>query len=837
MRTKLILLFNALAILHSISSYGQQTQADEPLLAILEQLQERFQVQFNYASAVIENIQIQNPGNDLGLNDVIVYLKERTGLDFDFISDTVISVKAKPLKLCGFIKDKDSGEPLSFTTVQSKGNGTISDDEGYFELILTDLEDLIVIRHIGHKTLRREFKFFKIGDCNPIYLVQEQQKLPEIVLSDYLVRGMDKLDNGSFRLDFDRFSILPGLVEEDVLQSVQALPGIQSIDETVSNLNIRGGSNDQNLILWDGIKMYQSGHFFGLISMYNPQITQEVTLQKNGTSTAYTDGVSGTIAMSTDKNLNPNLKGSLGVNLIDANGFLDAPLGQNASIQIAARKSISDFFETPTYSEYFDRITRDTEVAANVETVTNSNVDFDFYDASVRFLYRPNDKDFLRLNFIYTANQVTFDENAMLEGNQEIRESSVDQNSIAGGFHHRRIWNRNFTTEFSVYETDYKLKAINANILQDQRFLQENKVSETGVRAMAINRLFDNLGWSNGYHFTETKITNLDDVDDPIFRRLEGEVLRTHGLFTEVDWASSNNQTSLNAGVRFNYLDKFRKQLWEPRVSFNQKFLDWFNLELLGESKHQNTSQVINFQNDFLGIEKRRWQLSNDSSIPILQSKQGSLGLSYKKGSWLVNTVVFLKEVKGITTQSQGFQDSYEFVKTSGKFDAQGVEVLLRKQLQNWNIWLSYGYLDSKYDFGELEETAFRNNFDITHSLSSGITFSTNALHLAAGANWRTGKPFTATVVGNETTDGEINYGQTNGTQLDDYLRLDVSAIYRAKLGNKTHLRLGVSVWNVLNRENPINTFYRLDEQDNAQQIIQQSLGITPNATMKILFN
>ncbi|WP_420319780.1 TonB-dependent receptor [Flagellimonas sp.] len=834
MKNRLILLFHILTILYSIPFFGQQTETEETLLTILVALQERFQVRFNYASELIENIKIAKPDADLDLQSAVEFLKNQTGLDFDFISEEVITIKAKPLRLCGYIRDKDTGELLPYTTIQSLKSGTVSNESGYFELPVASASDLILIRHFGHKTIRREYRFFKTGDCGTIHLVPEQQLLPEIVLSDYLIRGLDKLDNGAFQLDFDRFSILPGLVEEDVLQSVQALPGIQSIDETVSNINIRGGSNDQNLILWDGIKMYQSGHFFGLISMYNPQITQKVTLQKNGTSTAFTDGVSGTIAMTTDKNINPELKGSFGINLIDINGFADAPLGKNASVQVAARKAISDFFETPTYSEYFNRITRDTEIDSNVEAVTNSNVGFDFYDTSLRLLYRPSDKDFVRLNFIYTANEVAFDENAIFDGNEEIKESRLDQSSIAGGFYYSRQWKPNFTTELSVYETDYKLRAINANILQDQRFLQENKVSETGVRAMAKSTLSENFGWNNGYHFTETKVTNLDDVDNPIFRRLDGEVLRTHGLFSEVNWSTTNKETIINAGVRFNYLDKYQKQLWEPRLSFNQKILDVFNLELLGEFKHQNTSQVINFQNDFLGIEKRRWQLSNDANIPIIRSKQGSLGLSYKEDGWLVNAVGFIKEVEGITTQSQGFLDRYEFVRTSGKYNANGIELLLRKQLQNWNMWLSYGYLDSQYTFEELVEIHFRSNFDIIHSVSSGITFSTQKLHMAAGVNWRTGKPFTSTVLGNEVVDGQINYAEANGSQLEDYVRLDVSAIYKMELGKKMGLQAGLSIWNVLDKENPIDTFYRLSAQQNAQQVLQGSLGITPNAMIKI---
>ncbi|WP_435622840.1 TonB-dependent receptor [Flagellimonas sp.] len=825
-----------LALLLCEPSLAQETAEKRPLITILEELQGRFEVRFNYASDLLEEITVAIPNKESSLPEIVEQLRQDTGLDFVFLSQNAISIKARATLLCGYVRDKDSNEPLSYTTIQSNGKGTVTDEEGFFELALQGISQTIVIRHIGHRTIRREAHLFDTSQCGTIHMVAEQQKLPEIILSQYLIRGMDKLDNGAFQLDFDQFSILPGLVEKDVLQSVQALPGILSIDETVSNINIRGGSNDQNLILWDNIKMYQSGHFFGLISMFNPQITQKVALQKNGTPSSFTDGVSGTIAMSTDKNINPALKGSLGINLIDANGFVDAPLGENASVQVAARKAISDFFETPTYSEYFSRIAQDTEIEVNDALVTNSDIEFDFYDASLRFLYRPSDKDFLRLNFIHTANEVVFTESAEVGNNQVERESGLDQTSIAAGFFYQRQWNDRFKTEIDIYNTDYKLRGINANVLQDQRFLQENLVSETGARFVAQNELQENFILRSGYQFIETKVTNLDDVDNPIFRRLEGELLRTHGVFSELDWSSSNRNTYLNVGVRFNYLDKFRRQLWEPRLSFNHRFLKYFNLEVLGEFKHQNTSQIINFQNDFLGIERRRWQLSNDMDIPVIQSKQGSLGLSYQESGWLINTVGFLKEVDGITTKSQGFLDSFEFVRTSGRYDAFGVDFLLRKQLQKWNLWLSYGYLNSGYDFDELPETEFRSNFDITHSITSGITFSTSKLNLAIGGNWRTGKPFTPPLSNNEVVDGEINYGMANSNELDDFIRLDFSAIYSAKIGKKTSLRTGVSIWNLLNRENPINTFFRVNPQNEAQQILQRSLGITPNASLKLLF-
>ena len=74
-------------------------------------------------------------------------------------------------------------------------------------------------------------------------------------------------------------------------------------------------------------------------------------------------------------------------------------------------------------------------------------------------------------------------------------------------------------------------------------------------------------------------------------------------FFSQLFYKSKDNNTNLNAGLRYNYIGKFDKHLLEPRLSFSHRFLNNFSFELLGEFKHQNVSQVINFQNDFLGIE------------------------------------------------------------------------------------------------------------------------------------------------------------------------------------------------------------------------------------------
>ncbi|WP_296311851.1 TonB-dependent receptor plug domain-containing protein [Winogradskyella sp. UBA3174] len=663
----------------------------------------------------------------------------------------------------------------------------------------------------------------------------ELQKLSEIVVEGYIVRGINKLSDGSFEIDISDFDILPGLVDTDVLQAVQAFPGIQSINETVSNINIRGGTHDQNLILWDDIKMYQSGHFFGLISMFNPQITQRVSLTKNGSQVEFTDGVSGIISMETDKEVSDEFKGSLGINFIDANGFADVPISEKSSLQVAVRKSISNFTETPTYNNFFERISQDTEVENNTMDILNSDKEFDFYDISLRWLYRINDKEELRVNFINTANELLFNENTTINTLEDSRESSLRQNSIAGAIAYSKIWNDKWQTSFEGYETDYKLKSENANILDTQRFLQENKISETSLKLKANYKIKERLQLQSGYHFVETKITNLDDVDNPIFRLLVSEIVRTHGVFSQLSYKSEDRKTNLNTGFRYNYIGKFDKHLLEPRVSLSHKFFNYFSFEVLGEFKHQNTSQVINFQNDFLGIEKRRWQLSNNRDIPIIRSRQGSVGLSFNKSGWLISAEGYYKKVKGITTQSQGFQNQYEFVKTDGEYTVRGVDFIIRKQLTNFNTWLSYSYMNNNYIFKSLPEYSFPSNFDVTQAFTLGTNYTSERLKIAAGLNWNSGRPTTLPEVGNEMSNGDINYSETNSNQLQDYLRVDLSAMYDFKLSKTTTANLGLSVWNLLDKKNIINSFYRLNNGV-VDAVNQYSLGITPNVVFRVNF-
>jgi hypothetical protein len=253
-------------------------------------------------------------------------------------------------------------------------------------------------------------------------------------------------------------------------------------------------------------------------------------------------------------------------------------------------------------------------------------------------------------------------------------------------------------------------------------------------------------------------------------------VVRTHAAFLEGNF--SFKRTNLRMGVRGSYFPKFDKIVVEPRLSFNQNIFEDFFLEILGEMKNQTITQIIDLQTDFLGVEKRRWVLSNDNDIPIIRSEQLSAGIYYKKGNLLISAETY-KLVRGIITSSQAFQNQFQFIRSKGNYETIGIDFLTSKKFDRFTAWLSYSNARSTFEFALLIPPSFPNNLDIRHRATFGCSYQTGNLELSSGVNWHTGKPFTAPVEMNEIVNNTINYDAPNTSRLDDYLRIDLSVRYR----------------------------------------------------------
>ncbi len=661
------------------------------------------------------------------------------------------------------------------------------------------------------------------------------QYLKEVLITKFLTEGISLKTDGTSEINLEEFGILPGLIEPDILQTIQALPGVISVDDRVSNLNIRGGTNDQNLILWDGIKMYQSGHFFGLISAFNPSLIKTVTVSKNGSSAKYGDGVSSIIDMRTSDSISNRIHGGFGSNLISTDGFVKIPLKDKIELQVSARRSLTDVFSTPTYNQYFDRIFQDSDLTNQENQSIAQDERFYFYDLSTKLSYKISPKDRLTICGLRIFNSLDYSETSINETIISPSSSELIQESLALGLDYNRTWNSKLETTLKASLSKYDLYSKNFDISNNQRLIQENDVMDNRLEFELHYRFNTRLHYLGGYQYSEIGMSNLEEVNNPNYRRYIKDVLRTHGLFNEIYYKSNSGNTKASMGLRANYIEQFSDFFLEPRITFNQNISKDIRFEVLAELKSQTASQIIDLQNDFLGIEKRRWVLSNNEDIPVMHSQQISLGAHYQKNKLLVSLEGYIKHVDGITTRSQGFQNQFQYTNATGSYVIKGIDFLVNKQFNSFSTWLSYSFSKNDYMFLSLNNgNNFPNNIDIRHQATFAGTYSLNNLKLALGLNWHSGKPITNPSFSQNNSISNIVYEVPNSNRLEDYFRSDFSGNYTIKY-NRSKLVFGLSVWNLINTSNTINSYY-IKENNNLSQINTTSLGITLNGSVRFYF-
>lgn len=818
------------------------------LKTIFENISKKHQVSFNYIEEEIAVFKLVPPSNSLTLQEKLNYITEKTKLKFEFISKKYISVinnQKLDKPLCGFLLDEETKEPIigAFLQITATNSTAITNDLGYFELNVKSAND-IEISHLNYKTKLVQSTFLYVENCPKIYLKSIINDLEPVVTTVYLTKGITKRKDGTFEIKPKKIGQLPGLTEPDVFQTMQQIPGINATDENISNTSVRGGTHDQNLFLWNRIRLYQTGHFFGLISSLNPNLAHKINIAKNGTSAFYGDGVSSSVLISTHTDSIENTRGAIGLNLINADFYTKVKTSKKSNIEISGRRSYTDLVTSPTYTNYFNKIFQNTIVTNyfdNQNIKYNSDEDFYFYDFTAQYHQKIKRKTDLFIDILSISNVLDVLQTKTENGITTSKYSCLEQQTYGANASLKTDWNAKNSSEISIYASYYNINSENESIESNQIFNQENTILDTGIKLQNSHVLSDKFTFLNGYQFNEIGVRNVDIVNTPIFSRKIKEVLKNHALIAELKYRSSNDKFNGRIGFRQNYIQEFSTFIFEPRVQLNYKFTPYFQLEIMGESKHQTTSQIVDLQQDFLGIEKRRWTLSNNKDIPIMKSKQTSLGFSFNKNNWLLTLENFYKKVDGITSMSQGFQNQYEFVKTNGNYTVYGTEFLIQKQFRPITAWISYTFQENNYDFKTLNTTAFPNNFEIKHTIKSAIISDFKNIKLAIGAQWFTGKPTTlpisTTPIYTDPETPTVGYQSPNSSNLEDYFQVNFSGAYAFNIGKKSTLNLGFSIQNVLNNKTSINQHYRINNNTNVvEQINTFSLERTPNAFLRFTF-
>ncbi len=164
-------------------------------------------------------------------------------------------------------------------------------------------------------------------------------------------KKQDQKDTRTSLIDLNPKSakILPG-AGEDVLRTLQSLPGVLAPNDFSSQLIVRGSGPDQNLIIMDDIEIFNPYRLYGVISMFNPDAVSNVNLITGGFPAKYGDRLSAVLDVTNrEGTTKKSLKGSLNASIIDANLVLEGknPFNLNGSWIVSSRRTYYDLIVEP----------------------------------------------------------------------------------------------------------------------------------------------------------------------------------------------------------------------------------------------------------------------------------------------------------------------------------------------------------------------------------------------------------------------------------------------------------------------------------------------------------
>ncbi|WP_299128757.1 TonB-dependent receptor [uncultured Winogradskyella sp.] len=662
------------------------------------------------------------------------------------------------------------------------------------------------------------------------------EHLDRIVIRSYLAKGIEKNSQGAYKIYPSRLGILPGLTEPDVLESIQLLPGVLSPNETASGFFVRGGASDQNRLIWDGINIYHKGHLFGMISPLNPNVTSEIKFINKGTHARYGERLSSVTDISSGILISNQLKAEIGFNGVNTDAILEIPLIKDKlNIQASLRRSYTDVYETATFKQLADKVFESTKISQN----KNNDNDFSFLDYNIKLNYKPNIKNNFYVSLIGIDNQLDY-RSSEAENNRDFNDRLNIENMGYGlGWNH--IWSTKLSQSTKAFFSDYKL---NYNYItsedgeQVSDFEKRNTIFDSGISTELNYKASSQNNYTVGYQYTlkDVAYAFVNTADLRFVLDTEQKVVQSHSVFGQYDYKNSK-LFDISFGLRSTYFKELDALRLEPRLLVFKELNKRFKLQASAEIKNQIISEIDETVLSDLSLENRVWRLANANDFPIINSKHASAGFTYTYNSFSFDTDLYYKKLKNVTALSLGFLNPENNGFNSGDQNVLGMDVFVKKRFNGFNSWVSYSYNRARSQFKNLNNNkSFKSKSNVTHAVSTALSYKLNGFQVALGWKWQTGKPYT---IADTNNDGELVFNNgVNTAELPVYHRLDLSSTYSFKMSKRNQLRgkVGISVRNLYNRKNLISREYRGNNSldDPIELIERYSIGITPNFMFRL---
>ena len=826
-------------------------------------LEKDYNVRFYYRSEWIKSYVVNQEFNNIPLIQALNLLFDKQAVTFRFFQNNSVMVFPKgidgqqkigtdepreiiigdPLnegrynsaRIHGKIVDGKNTEPLTGAIVFHPKTGivTTSDSKGNFELDLPTGNQTLKVSFMGYEILSQKIKLIENGTIN-FELFEKSHNLEEVT-----VMGDDtktsKAQMSMIKLSSRIIKELPVLMgEADVLKSLVMMPGIQSVGEMSSGINVRGGNTDQNLILMDGAPVFNTSHLFGFFSVINPDAVKDVTLFKGGIPASYGERISSVMDVQLKEGNPKNVQLYGGIGLINSRITLDGPL---------AKKKKSTFLigGRSTYSDWIMKQSQNTQFINSVAHFYDVNGTLNLSLGKNNYLrlmgYFSNDVFNLNSNSLYTY------QNTLGSANWKMEISKTMISSL--------------TLAYSKY--DFHLDQKDPNISQDDYALMTGL--EYGSMKYILSWLPNerhriNAGFQTiGYKVSSGKIVPQHELTNVVAEKVANEQSLEMGAFVDNDYDLSPS-TALNIGLRYarfmsmgpatvlkydphqainsgSVTDSTVYGAWktakmyqgiEPRLSLKFDLQSGGSIRLSYQRIHQFMNQISNTS----VISPADFWKSADAHIKPLISDQLAIGLfkTPKNGLFETSVEVYYKKLQNLLEYKNGavllMNQHIEADLMNANGYSYGLELYVRKAVGRLNGWVSYTYSRTlrKTDNNFPEEVVnakkyYPSVYDKPHDLSTVLNY-----HISR--RWRfsgnfilsSGRPITLPEQ-KYMLDGRqvVYFSDRNKYRMPAYHRMDVSITLDENLRRK-HMWKGswtFSVYNLYGRKNPYSVFYRKD--------------------------
>ncbi|MBX0288931.1 TonB-dependent receptor [Hymenobacter sp. HSC-4F20] len=740
---------------------------------------------------------------------------------------------ATRLTLAGHVRNLASGEPVPGATVfvDALSVGTATDQFGYYSLTLPSGQHTLGIRGVGIKTAKRHVLLHSSGQLE-IEVEEGVTSLREVVISAGKDRNVAGMQMGLERLDIRTMRQIPtAFGETDVLRVVLTLPGVKSVGEGSTGLNVRGGGTDQNLILFNDATVYNPSHLFGFFSAFNPDVIKSVELYKSAIPAKYGGRLSSVLDITTRDGNKKKFSGSGGIGLLTSRLSVEGPiLKDKASFLVAGRSSYSDWllqripnkgFRESSASFYDLNAHLSADVTPHNSVYATGYLSRDKFRLSADTVYQyQNLNASLKWKHIFSNNLYSVVTGAVSRYQYNITNTKnpvnaaqlaydINQATLNADFSYFR--SNKHTLEFGVNSSLYNIQPGSLRPVGPESLIKPEVLSrEQGLEsALYLADRYDitaRLSLSVGlryslYYSLGPRTINQYQPGQP---KTEGTVTDTLS-YRAGQVAATYHGPEYRATLKYALTDRA-----SVKASYNR------------------TRQYIHMLSNTTAISPTDiWKLSDPNVRPQV-GDQYALGYyrNLKNNTIESSVEVYYKSMRDFVDYKGGAvlllnrHIETDIINAYGK--AYGVEVMLKKTTGKLNGWVSYTYSRSlvRVNTGTPSQQInngryYPSNFDKPHdaTLIGNYRFS-HRFSTSLNITYSTGRPITLPLA-RYFTDGamRVYYSERNAYRVPDYYRADfamnIEGGHKAK--KLAHSSWSIAVYNLTGRRNPYSVYYKVE--------------------------